>query len=979
MAISWSDALYLGVPLLGILISVSLIVLVLQKNFMRAVNRIFALVLVSLCLWNVLLFAMRASPDTEQALFWGNLALPAGIALPIFYYHFTVVYSGVGSRKLIWAAYSFLVVAYVLSVSGLAISHISVSDYGYAAHFLPAMYFIALGGVFFLVNGLVNLIKACKHADRREDITRYNYMIFAIAFPFVGGLVDLFPNHPPLSLSGNILFCLITGIAIIRVQLFDIRINLRKVLPYVLVSSLVALVYIGLIALFNRIVGEGDFPGWVHVVLIALLAVVFNPTWQKAQEVINRLFHRRRYDFLEELERVSVETYGIRDLKELGAEFVRLMSEVLQTPNVHFLLSEPFQYSSVAAVGDTNLEFKISSWSPIIRWLQSNSGLLYYQDIDIIQPPCMIPVYQREELQSIDAELIVPLKAKSGDLVGLLILGKKHSGQSYSHEDEQLISAVAGRIGIEIENARLYEAAEQSEKALRESERLFSTIVEAAPSLLMIVDGEGINRYLSLNCVNFTGYTREELMGKETFWIHSGDRRRISKTFRRAFSEGFEGGGFEYRAVKKSGEVWYASSSWKLLKDDNNENKAIVLQTIDVTEMKKEEVEKKELAEKAQLASRLAAVGEMASGIAHEINNPLTGVIGFCEIVKNERITANVRKKIDIIHDGAQRVAGIVNRLLTFARRQKQAKTLVDINQIIKATLQLRSYEMKTSNIEVITRLAPMLPWTMADAVQIQQVMLNIILNAETEMKLAHGRGTLFITTQTDGNDIRVSLKDDGPGIKEEDLHRIFDPFFTTREVGQGTGLGLSVCHGIIAEHGGKIKVESQFGSGATFTVELPVVTEAGPAETEAAFDSPDYEPELSRAVEILVVDDELAILELMKVVLGNEGYSVTTADKASIALEMIDKRRFDLALIDIKLPGISGIELYDEIKKMAPTNIQNVAFITGDVMGADTAEFLNREQVPCFVKPLNISELIQGVRHILTDTQGDFNQHMSY
>lgn len=973
MPINLSTVFYLGTPSLGVLISVVLIILLLQRNPKREVNRIFSLVLTSLCLWNVFIFGMRASPDTQHALFWESLVVPAGAALPVFYYHFTDVYTGVEKRKLIWSAYFFLLITAILSISGLVISHMSSGDFGYAPHFYPTMYVIALGGIIFLVGGLVNLIKARRRADRHEDITRYNYMMFAIALPFIGGLVDLFPNHPPFGIPGNILFCLITGIAIIRVQLFDIRVALRKALPYVLVSSIVALVYVGLIALLNHTIGEGGLPGWVHVVLIALLAIAFNPAWQKAQELVNRLYYRQRYDFLKELERFSNEIHDIRDLRELGVVLVKLMSQALQIPNIHLLLSEPSQFTSAAAVGDISTEFKISSRSPIIRWMQSNLGLLYYRDFDIIHQLRTIPVNKRNELQDIGAELLIPLKSKSDELVGLLILGEKRSGQPYSREDEQLVSAVASRIGVEIENARLYEAAKQSEealreseKALKESERLFRTIVEAAPSFLMIVDAAGANKYLSPNCEDFTGYTQEELIGKTTFWIHESDKQKVKEAFKRAFDEGLECGDFVYIAVRKSGELWYASSSWKLLKDDNNEIAAVVIQTMDITKMKKEEAEKKELAEKAQLASRLAAVGEMASGIAHEINNPLTGVIGFCDMIKNEEVPESIKRKIDIIHDGAQRVAGIVNRLLTFARRQKQARTHVNINQIIETTLELRAYEMKTNNIDVITRLAPMLPRTMADAVQLQQVMLNIILNAETEMKLAHGRGTLLISTETNGNSIRINFTDDGLGIEEENLNRVFDPFFTTREVGQGTGLGLSVCYGIIAEHGGTIKVKSQLGKGATFTVELPVLSEENQAETETTLDQPKHR----HPADILIVDDEPEILELLSIVLGQEGYVISTAEKADVALETIKARSFDLALLDIKLPGISGIELFEEINRMDPSNIKNVAFVTGDVMGADTSEFLDKAQVRYFTKPLNIRELIQGVRQILTGTQ---------
>ena len=213
-------------------------------------------------------------------------------------------------------------------------------------------------------------------------------------------------------------------------------------------------------------------------------------------------------------------------------------------------------------------------------------------------------------------------------------------------------------------------------------------------------------------------------------------------------------------------------------------------------------------------------------GIAHEINNPLASVIGFAEMLMQEDIPENAREAVKTISDNAQRIAGIVKNLLIFAQQQKLERTYVNVNNIIQATLAMRAYPMETSNIKVTTQLDPTLPSTMADADQLQQVFLNIIINAETGMKSAHGKGNLLIKTETIENTIQVSFTDDGPGIAEVNLMHLFDPFFSTREIGQGTGLGLSVCYGIIAAHNGQIYVRSQLGKGAVFIIELPIIAE---------------------------------------------------------------------------------------------------------------------------------------------------------
>ncbi|MFC1943005.1 PAS domain S-box protein [Chloroflexota bacterium] len=233
--------------------------------------------------------------------------------------------------------------------------------------------------------------------------------------------------------------------------------------------------------------------------------------------------------------------------------------------------------------------------------------------------------------------------------------------------------------------------------------------------------------------------------------------------------------------------------------------------------------ERKKMQEQLMAQDRLASIGELAAGIAHELNNPLTGVIGFSDLLLEKDLPDDVKEDLKIINREAHRTAEVVRGLLTFARKQGPEKGPVDINGAIKTVLALRAYEQKVSNIEVNTEFAPDLPEVMADSFQLQQVFLNIIINAEYFMIEAHGRGTLTITTERVGNVIRASFADDGPGIPEENLRHLFDPFFTTKEVGKGTGLGLSISYGIISEHNGRIYVESELGKGATFVVELPI------------------------------------------------------------------------------------------------------------------------------------------------------------
>ena len=243
-----------------------------------------------------------------------------------------------------------------------------------------------------------------------------------------------------------------------------------------------------------------------------------------------------------------------------------------------------------------------------------------------------------------------------------------------------------------------------------------------------------------------------------------------------------------------------------------------------VAELETAVAERKRMQEQLMTKDRLASVGELIAGVAHELNNPLTGVIGFSDLLVDRKdLPDEVKEDLAIINREARRTANIVKNLLTFARKHPEEKQPTDINRAIAAVLELRTYEQKVNNIQVNTQFTSNLPEIMANSFDLQQVFLNIIVNAEHAMLEAHRGGIITITTEQDGDIVRASFADDGPGIFKENLGHLFDPFFTTKEVGKGTGLGLSISYGIITEHGGRIYAESEPGKGATFIVELPV------------------------------------------------------------------------------------------------------------------------------------------------------------
>ncbi len=362
------------------------------------------------------------------------------------------------------------------------------------------------------------------------------------------------------------------------------------------------------------------------------------------------------------------------------------------------------------------------------------------------------------------------------------------------------------------------------EEALRESEERYRALLElgtrVGEAVAMLQDtekGTGIYTFVSDEWVRITGYSREELLGMSMAdVIHPKYRGAAIERYKRRLQGETIPGLFELSIIRKDGtevpiEVTSAFTTYR-------GKRANVVYIRDITERKKRQ-------EQLLITDRLASIGELASGIAHELNNPLTGILGFSQLLLDKDVPEDVKEDLRVISRESQRAASIVKNFLSFARKHPAERKPVQINEVIEGVVKLRAYEQNVHNIEVATQLAPDLPLVLADSFQLQQVFLNIIINAEHFMTKAHGKGTITITTEQAEDVVRISLADDGPGISQENLGHLFDPFFTTKEEGKGTGLGLSICHGIIAEHGGRIYAESELGKGATFVIELPVLS----------------------------------------------------------------------------------------------------------------------------------------------------------
>ncbi|MEE8128949.1 MAG: ATP-binding protein [Vicinamibacterales bacterium] len=385
----------------------------------------------------------------------------------------------------------------------------------------------------------------------------------------------------------------------------------------------------------------------------------------------------------------------------------------------------------------------------------------------------------------------------------------------------------------------------------------------------------------------------------------------------------------------------------------------------DVSERRRLEDQSRDLYHELLQTEKLAALGQTVSGVAHELNNPLATILTWSERLAARPLDDVTKRGVETILSESERAAKIVRNLLTFSRKRHTTRAMIDLNQVVRETLALRSYEQRVSNITTIDALASGLPSVFADPHHVKQVLLNLIINAEQAMLAAHGRGTLVTRTwyDVDQESVVLEINDDGPGVPDEVQAKIFDPFFTTKAVGKGTGLGLTVAYAIIQDHGGHIRVKSEPGHGASFFVELPASTSrARPVVARA----PHAASSDGAGAMVLVVEDEPALASAVSEALTDAGFRVDRAGDGQEALERIREKVYDLVVCDLKMPRMDGRALYKAISDASPTLARRIVFVTGDVAGTDTERFLEESGSRWLAKPFRLADLLTLAREVV-------------
>ena len=360
---------------------------------------------------------------------------------------------------------------------------------------------------------------------------------------------------------------------------------------------------------------------------------------------------------------------------------------------------------------------------------------------------------------------------------------------------------------------------------------------------------------------------------------------------------------------------------------------------------------------------KIATMGSLLAGVAHELNNPLAVVSGNAELLRARVTDPDLVRRADRIKDATDRCVRIVRNFLALARQRPPERSVVSLAGVVRGAVELLGYQLRTDDVQVTIDLPERLPTLWADEHQLHQVLVNLIGNAHHAMRRQSGPRAITIRARHDAErgQIRIEVGDTGPGIAPDVRAKIFEPFFTTKPVGEGTGLGLSLCRGIVEEHRGTIAVESEPGRGTTFVIDLPVL--APPHAAMAVED--DTLPPL-RPGNVLVIDDEAEIGAVVAEALGHDGHRADVATNGRMGLEMLAKHPYDAIVCDTKMAVLDGESFFEELGRRFPTLQRRVIFHTGDMLSREKRAFLERTGRPVLAKPCDLGELRRLVRRVL-------------
>jgi signal transduction histidine kinase len=561
--------------------------------------------------------------------------------------------------------------------------------------------------------------------------------------------------------------------------------------------------------------------------------------------------------------------------------------------------------------------------------------------LELVDGSANTPTRLMGQLEAFSAAA-VPLRAH-GVVVGSLVVTEPRAGV-FPAEDVRLLSTVATHTAIVLANARFFDM-------VRRAKEQWEIAFDALSEGIAVVDNTGHIRRANRALAALLGVSVAAVIGQELGPALLGSADGLGELLAAARRNErplpfFVRSALLGRTLRVNGARIPSATP----------EQSVVILIEDVTDQQVME---------AQLiqSEKLAAVGQLVSGVAHELNNPLTSIAGLSEfLLEQKELGPKDREHLRVIHEQAERAGRIVRNLLTFARKGPAEQARVDLNDVIQQTLVLMSYDLKLKDVVIEKKLAPDLPPVLGDRHALQQVMLNLLTNAAhaaTDHRSVR-HPTIYVATWSDER-VHVRIADSGAGIPDDVVPHLFTPFFTTKEPGSGTGLGLSITYSIVESHGGHITLERPTDSGAVFVVDLPPATGDAPVSIASAAEAAPPPPSVKRT--ILLVDDDPAVRRMVKALFGREGHVVDVARNPAQALDMARARNYDLILADMQATARG--QLFVEALVGATPGLRDRTLVaTGDIRPA-TEETLARLGLRYVRKPFNLRDLLDEAARV--------------
>ena len=501
------------------------------------------------------------------------------------------------------------------------------------------------------------------------------------------------------------------------------------------------------------------------------------------------------------------------------------------------------------------------------------------------------------------------------------------------------------------------------EKRLHQEQEFVRHLIACFPDMIAVFDATGRFTYVSPRVYEVLGAAPAEFVGQpHLFGVHPDDQPRVAESFREVMAGENPSTQMEFRARHADGTWRTLRASAGPLFDADQKISGVVSSLRDITEAKTFE---QQLMQKEKFAS----MGQMMAGAAHELNNPLTAILGVSDLLRERATDDATRRQVEIILQQARRAAAIVQNLLALAVPTGQKRLKVKVEEVIAKVIESHQKSLQQRNIIADVTVAGKLPEVEGDPRLLAQVFANILLNAEQAISSVRDKGTVRISLSQAGNNVLVEFADDGPGIPREIADKIYDPFFTTKRPGGGSGLGLTICLGVIKDHGGRIELQTSEGAGAAFRIFLPAIVEKRPEapNSASARRAAPVSPALSGR-KLLIVDDEESIREIVQDGLSARGMNVECAASSEEALTLLAGNTYEIVLCDFNLPGLSGEQLFEQLRAQAAGTLPRFVFMTGDLLERSTIASFADRGAHVLQKPFQISALATLLSELLQE-----------